>query len=194
MPTNCAPKITADMIYDCADKPKKGLDGGKAVLINFADIDRASSVVAGATITDLVLAAGLTGYSMEWYKDLASANTSFSPSTEDVDGFLQNWLCRMGVPSADVAERSRELKEGRFVIVAELRYKGTANAEAFVVLGWDNGLKLSELTWNTLENSASVLFTLATEEGDYEEYPFMKFLETDYATSKATFDALFATV
>lgn len=191
---NCAPKLTEDILFDCADKSKKGIAGGKAVLINFDDIDRSGSTVSGSVISDLVLSSGTTGFALEWYKELASSNSSYSPSTDDYDGFLQNFLCRMGVPSADVAERSRELKEGRFIVVYELRYKGALSAEAFNVLGWENGLKLSELTWSTLENSASVLFTLGTEDGDFEEYPFMKFLETDYATSKATFDSLFAIV
>jgi len=194
MPTNCAPKLTADILHDCAVKSVKGLDGGKAVIINWDDIDKASSVVAGATISDLVTLSGTSGYAAEWFKDLASVNSSFAPSTEDVDGFIHNFLCRIPNASADNAERAQELAQGRFVIVVETRFKGTDNAEAFKVLGWECGLKLSEMTWNTLENSASLLYTATTEDGDYESYPYQVFLETDYATSKATFDSLFATV
>ena len=76
----------------------------------------------------------------------------------------------------------------------ESKYKGVDSADAFKVLGWENGLTLSEMIENTLENSGSILFTLATEEGDVEKYPYRIFLETDYATSKATFDTLFATL
>ena len=194
MATNCAPKLTEDILFDCADKPKRGLDGGRAVIINYDDIDRASSTTSGATISDLVLKSGTTGISAEWYKDLASVNSSFSPNTEDIDGFLHNFLCRIPNASADNAERSRELTQGRFVVVVETRYKGALNAEAFKVLGWESGLKLSEMTWNTLENSGAIPYTAATEDGDFESYPYNVFLETDYATSKATFDSLFATV
>ncbi len=194
MTTNCAPKLTADILQDCSVKTVKGLDGGKAVIINWEDIDKAASTVAGATISDLVTKSGTSGFSAEWFKDLASANSSFSPSTEDVDGFLHNFLCRIPNASADNAERARELAQGRFVIVVETRFKGTDNEEAFKVLGWECGLKLSEMTWNTLENSASIPYTAATEDGDVESYPYNVFLETDYATSKATFDTLFATV
>lgn len=193
MSQNCDELLTADMVFDCADKSKKGLDGGRAVLINWDDIDRAGSTVSGATISDLVLLAGKTGYAAEWFKDLASANSAFSPSTEDVDGFLHNWLCRLQNASANNAERSAELAQGRFVLAVETKYKGAASVEAFKVFGWDCGMKLSEMTYNTLENSAALLYTVATEEGDFETYPFNIFLETDYATSKATFDALFAT-
>lgn len=190
----CAKKITADVLFDCADKPKRNLDAGRAVIINWEDIDRAGSTVVGSLISDLVLQSGESGFAAEWYKDLASANTAFAPSTEEIDGFLHNFLCRIPVPTAENAERASELAQGRFIIVVELKYKGAANAEAFKVLGWENGLKLSEMTWNTLENSGSIPYTAATEEGDYESYPYNTFLELDYATSKATFDALFVQV
>jgi hypothetical protein len=190
----CNKKVTDDLLFDCADAPKKGIDGGKGVLINWDDIDRTASVQAGATISDLVLKAATAGFSVQWYKDLASANSSFTPNTEDVDGFTHNFLTRLANSSAANAERANELKNGRFVMVYETRYKGVNNAEAFKVAGWENGLKLSEMTNNTLENSGATLFTLATEEGDVEQYPYNVFLETDYATSKATFDSLFASV
>lgn len=194
MSSNCAPKLTADVLYDCADKPKKGLDGGKAIIINWDDVDRSGSTVTAAIISDLVTKSGTSGFAAEWFKDLASANSAFAPNTEDVDGFLHNFLCRIPVSSAENAERARELSQGRFIVVVETKYKGALDAEAFKVFGWESGVKLSEMTYNTLENSASMLYTVATEEGDTESYPYNVFLETDYATSKATFDSAFATV
>jgi hypothetical protein len=189
----CTKKLTTDILFDCADKPKKGIDGGSAVIINYDDIDFSASTVNKAQITDLVLKSGTTGIKLEWYKELASSNSSFAPNTEDVDGFLHNFLARMGTTTNEHAERANELKNGRFIVVYESRYKGANSEDAFKVRGWENGMKLSELTENTLENSGSILFTLATEEGDSEPYPYNTFLETDYATSKATFDSLFAT-
>lgn len=189
----CNSELTTDILFSCADKPKKGIDGGRAVLINFDDIDLAASTEAGATITDLVLEAGKTGFAFEWYKDLASGESAFTPNTEDIDGFLQTFRGRMATSSAEHAERANELRGGRFVVVYESRYKGVDNLDAFKVRGWENGLKLSEMTENTNENSGSLVFALASEEGDFESYPYNVFLETDYATSKATFDTLFAT-
>lgn len=189
----CNKKITDDILADCADAPKRGLDGEKAVIINFADIDRTASVQAGAIISTLALQSGLSGFGIEWLKEgLASANSSLSVQADNVDGFLQSFLARLSTTSAENAERANELKQGRFIVVVETRYKGASSAEAFKVYGWDNGLKLTELTNNTLENSGSTLFTVSTEEGDVEQYPYNIFLDTDYATSKAAFDALFA--
>lgn len=191
---DCVKLVTEDLLYDCTDKPKKGIDGGKGVLINYDDIDFAASTVVGAKITDLVLKSGKVGLSVQWYKDLASANSSYTPSTENEDGFIHNFLTRLAVSSVDNAERANELKNGRFIMVYETRYKGALNVEAFKVSGWGNGMKLSEMVSNTLENSGSSLFTLATEDGDFEKYPYQVFFETSEAVSRATYDSLFVTV
>lgn len=190
---SCDKKVTQDLLYACADAPKKGIDGGKAILINYDDIDFSASVVAGETITDLILKAGKSGFAVEWYKDLASGGSTFAPSTEDVDGFLHTFLTRLAASSAESAAIANELKNGRFIMVYETKYKGLLQEDAFKVAGWETSLKLSEMTTNTGENSGSPLFTLATEEGDVEQYPYSIFLEVDYDTSKATFDTLFAT-
>ena len=192
--SDCTKLLSDDLLFNCSDAPKKGVDGGKGVIINYDDIDFVASTIAGATITDLVLKSGKAGFAVEWYKDLASGNSAFAPSTEDVDGFIHNFLTRLANSSAASAERANELKNGRFVMVYETKYKGTLNAEAFKVAGWERSMKLSEMIFNTAENSGAGLFTLTTEEGDVEQYPYNIFLETDYATSKATFDTLFATV
>lgn len=190
----CSPKVTADLLFNCLDKPKKGIDGGKGVLINVDDIDLAASTIAGATITDLVLKSGKTGYAVEWYKDLASGNSAFTPNAEDIDGFTHNFLTRLANSSATSAERSAELAGGRFVMVYETRYKGALSVEAFKVAGWDSGMKLSEMITDTNANSGAPTFTLSSEEGTVETYPFNIFLETSYAISKATFDSLFVQV
>ena len=91
------------------------------------------------------------------------------------------------------AERANELKNGRFIVVVETSYKGASDAEAFKVYGWDAGMELSEMTGNSNENGGGLLFTLSTREATVERYPYNIFLETTYATSKATFDTLFAT-
>lgn len=190
----CEKKVTEGLLYDCLDKPKKGIEGSKAVIINKDDIDYGASTVSGATVTDLVLKSGKVGLPVQWYKDLASGNSSFAPNTENEDGFIENFLSRLATSSAANAERAAELAGGRFIMVYETRYKGALNVEAFKVAGWDMGMRLGEMTTSTLENSGSTLYTLSTDPDEFEEYPYRIFLETDYDTSKATFDSLFIQV
>lgn len=192
--SDCIKAVTADMLAVCDDAPKKGVDSGMGVLINVEDIDLAGSTFAGAQITDLVLKAGKSGFKVEWFKDLASGEGAYVPSTEDLDGFSHTFRTRLATSSNEAAERANELKNGTFVMVYETKYKGVDSEDAFKVAGWGQGLRLSELTYNTTENSAALLFALATEEGDFEQYPYHTVLETDYDTTKSAFDTLFATV
>ena len=190
----CNDQLTDNILRNCSYPPKRGLDGGKAVLINFDDIDWSATVKSNSVISDLVLFAGKTGFKIESYKDLMSSNSAYAPSTEDIDGFLHNFVGRLSVNDKDNAERATELKNGRFVVVYESRYKGENNESAFKVLGAENGLRLSEMIQNTAENSGSITFILSTLENDYEQYVYNTFFETDYATSKATYESLFAQV
>ncbi|WP_418513707.1 hypothetical protein [Corallibacter sp.] len=186
----CNDKLTNSILFSCSDLPIKGLAGGKAVIINYEDINRTNSTVSGATITDLVTTAD--GLAIEWYKELASTSISFAANTEDIDGFTHSFLGRIPTTTAENAERANELKNGLFVVVVETKYKGTDNEDAFKVYGWENGLRLSEMTQSTNENSGSMLFTLATQEGSVEQYPYHIFLEDSYSASKATFETLFS--
>ena len=190
---NCINKLSGNIEFNCDDKPKRGLAGGRAVLINFDDVDFGSTTSNGATITTLSLKEGATGYKLTWYKDLANAAVEYTPNTEDIDGFTQSFIGRLPVTSADNAERARELKEGRFIVVYESKYQGVDQQEAFKVLGYEEGLTLSEMTSNTGENSSSILFTLSTEEGSFENYPYNVLLETDYDTTASTVEAMFTT-
>jgi hypothetical protein len=187
-------KVTTDILFDCLNRPKKGIDSGFAVLINWDDIDLAASIVDGSKINDLVLKAGTSGVKIEWYKDLASANSAFTPSDEDVDGFTHNFLTRLPNSSADAADRANEMAGGRFVMVYETKFKGTDSLDAFKVAGWTYGLTLSEMATDTAANGGAPLYTLSNKADEFEDYPYNVFLETSYAISKATFESLFAQV
>lgn len=190
----CINELSGNLEFSCDDKPKGGLANGRAVIINYNDIDFGTSTVTGASITNLALKAGATGYKLSWYKELASASGAYAPNAEDIDGFTHSFLARLATTSATNAERAKELSMGKFVVVYESNYQGVDQAEAFKVLGWESGLSLAEMTTNTAENSSSILFTLSTKEGTYEDYPYQIFLETDYATTATAVEALFASV
>lgn len=190
----CNNKLSENIIQSCADLPKKGLKGSKAVIVNYDDIDFSSTTTSGATVTALTLQSGKTGYSLEWYKDLGSTTSTFAPNTEDIDGFTHSFLSRLSTSSAKNAERSNELKNGRFVMAVETKYAGVDSLDAFKIYGLENGMLLSELTVGTNENSGAITFTLLSEEGTVEQYPYLVLNEGDYATNKASFDALFAEV
>lgn len=188
---NCAEELTKDILFDCLDNPVKGIDKGKAVLINRNDIDFSRSKKEGATISDIYLKPQKRGYVVESGKNLASANTAFLPSTDDLEGFSHSFLGRIMTTAFESAERANELKQGRFIVVYQSRYKGIDNKEAFKVLGWEAGLMLTELKQNTAENRSSLLFTLSTEEGESESVPYLSFFDTNYYISNRLFEDKF---
>lgn len=188
-------KITGDILYECTNKSKKGIDKSKAVIINFDDIDRQASTLVGAKVTDIVLKTGTTGYSLEWFKDLANGINTFVPNAEGIDGFSQSFLCRLPNSSLENIERATEFKNGRFVVVYEKKFKGATGADAFEIAGWENGLYLGEMVKDLSQNSGAITFTLNTKEGEEEEYISYIFDEGQgYAVNETSFNALFATV
>jgi hypothetical protein len=188
---NCLDKLTSDMLFDCADRSKKGLDAGKVVFINREDVDWVNTTIVDGKITNLQLLSGKSGFNGEFYKQLASGTATYVPSTDDVDGYTQSFLCRLQSSSDASSTQAAELAGGKFLVVMETTYKGTSNLDAFKVLGYEVGLTLTELEWNTTENSGALVYTCATEEGAFESRPYNILLMTDYATTKASFDTKF---
>jgi hypothetical protein len=56
--------------------------------------------------------------------------------------------------------------------------------------GFNNGLKLGEVTFSTSENSGNILIPLTSKEPDLETQPPLRLLLTDYPTTKAFYDSL----
>jgi len=186
----CNKKLTEDILFGCADAGKAFLADGTAVLINYEDIDWTSTTTSGATVTELTLKSGSTGYKLEWYRNLGNVSSQFNKDTENYDGFGHSFICRLPNSSAANAERATELKGGKYAVVVKTNYKGVDNKDAFKMYGFE-GMELSEMTNATNENAGSTLYTLATPEQVVEEYLYRVLLETDYATTQASFDSLF---
>lgn len=188
----CNKKVTAALINDCTVDPVLGLSSG--VIINYEDIDFALLTQTGSTVTDLATKSGTAGFAVSWLKRMGSNNNSLQASATEREGFTHSFACQLAGFSADNAERIEELKNGRFVIVAESNFGGVADADKFKVFGLTAGLYLTEAIHSSNENGGAISYILSTLDGDREKYLYNTVLETDYATTKASYDALFATV
>ncbi|QIH37882.1 hypothetical protein G7A72_03285 [Flavobacterium sp. Sr18] len=191
---NCINKLTANIAYDCttANRAKGGLET-KAVLINVADLDLTAITQSGATVTNLALKSGATGYEIGWIKQLANTASEFSVN-DGLDTFNHSFAARVFGQGADDAEIIKQLAEGEFVVCVETKFKGTGNVDSYKLFGLENGLKMSEGSFTSLENDGSFLFTLSSVENFGESYPYKVYLEGTYVASKAKFDALFKVV
>lgn len=192
---DCINKLSANIQYDCSPtgRARAGIET-TAVLINKSDLDLTALTMDGATVTNLSLKTGATGYKISWIKQLANSASEFASNDSGLDTFSHSFACRVFGQSADDSERIKELSSGEFVVVLESKYKGTGNLDAFKVFGAENGLKMSEGTFTSAENDGSFLFTLSSVEGFGESYPWQVLLETSYVATKTKFDAAFASV
>lgn len=191
---SCIKKLTHNITYDTCNltyPAQGGLDGGKAVLINRSDIDVTSLTRSGATVTNLSLVSGATGYEVSFVKQLANTASEFTVN-DGLDTFTHTFVGRIYTQSATDSEIITQLAAGEFVVVVETKWKGENAADAYKILGVTNGLKMSEGTQTSLENDGSYLFTLSSVENFGEPYPYNVYLETDYTTTKTKFNNLFA--
>lgn len=188
----CTKKITAALINDCSVDPVLGLKGG--VIINYDDIDFTATTITDSTITALTLKSGTSGFPVKWLKRMGSNNNALVASPTEREGFTHSFACQLAGFSAANAERINELKNGRFVIVAESNFLGTDSLDAFKVFGITSGLYLTETVHNSNENSGAITYVLSTQEGNKEKYLYNTLLQTDYASTKADFDTDFAQV
>jgi hypothetical protein len=186
---SCINKLTANITYDCINvnnRAKGGIET-KAVLINRSDIDYTALTQSGATVTNLTLLSGRTGYDVSWIKQLGVVGGEFSVN-DGFDTFQQSFDCRVFGQGAADSKLISDLSLGEFVLVYETKYKGVANSDSFKVLGLENGLKMSEGSFVSSENDGSFIFKLASLEGFGERYPYQVYLNGTYAASRTKFD------
>jgi len=196
MALNCEDKLTAGIIKDCDNKPKGGIEVN-VVIINFDDVDKATSTLDGSNdliITNLSTLSGTSGFFIEGVKQVNGASFELVKKEESFDMYSHRFAGVILAPSAANKKRLDEIASGgRYVIVVEKKWKGSSQADAFEVLGWDSGIVIDSIVWNTKESDGVVKFEIASEEGFEEPTMTRNNLETNYATTKIAFDAAYAT-
>lgn len=196
MAVNCEDKLSASIVKNCDTKPVGGIEVN-AVLINFDDIDKATSTLDGANdliITNLSTFSGTAGFSLEGIKQVNGASFELVKNEEGFDKYKHLFAGVILTPSAANKKSLAEIASGgRYVVVVEKKFKGTLQADAFEVLGWDVGMVISTVVWNTKESDGIIKFELASEDAFEEPEMTRNNLETNYATTKVAFDALYAT-
>lgn len=197
MALNCNDYLSADIVKDCSAKPIGGIEVN-VVLIPFENIDRASSVYSSTNdlvITDIATLSGTSGYFIEGIKQSQGASFELVKKEDSFDAFKHSFAGVVLTPSASNKKSLSEVASGsRYVAVVEKKWKGgVSELEAFEVLGWEAGLEIQEMNWNTKESDGIIKFVLANADGYEEPKMTRNFLDTDYATSKTVFANKFAT-
>lgn len=196
MALNCEEKLTAAIAKNCTEKPMGGLEVN-AVLINYDDIDFATSTYDGANdliITSLATASGTQGFFLEGVKQTNAISFELVKKEDTWDGYKHVFAGVILAPSAVNKELLAQVASGgRYVVIVEKKWKGTDDVDAFEVLGWDSGLVISTMVYNSKESDGAIKFELASEDGFEEPDMPRNNLETNYATTKVAFEAFYAT-
>lgn len=188
---SCITDLTANLLVDC--NASQGIEVN-VVLINSKDIDRVASVVTGKNVV-INLLTGTTGYKIEGIKQINSYRSSITVSDAALNKFNHEFVGRIYDLSAEAREQIDALGAGaNLVAVVEKKYKGVNNESAYVVLGFQNGLEISEGVENSAENDGVFTFTLASNPLALEPKNPLIYLDTDYATSKTAFDNAFSNI
>lgn len=191
----CDGRLISDILFDCDNAPKAGIEVN-VNLFNREDIDLSAVTFDGANkllMTNFQLLSGKTGYTLQGVKQVNGASAELVKKETSIDAFKHVFSGVVLNFSAANKLQLQSMAEGAsLVAIIELKWKGANNAEAFQVLGYEQGLELNVMTWNTKENDGTVTFELSSVDGFEEPKQVLTLLETDYATTKTAFDAKFA--
>ncbi len=188
-------KLAADILNDCDNLSISGIESD-VLIVPFSDVDKAGSTINASNrmiVDDLVLKSGKTGLLLEGIKQTQGYNWEFIPSEETIDKYRHTFEGVIMTPSADNRLSASKMAKGEsYMVIIHKRYKGANNADAFMVLGWDAGLYVTAMTENSKESDSAIKFTLASKDDTLEYDQPRLVLDTDYATTLASFTNKFA--
>jgi len=188
-------RISADLLADCNNLTISGIEAD-VVLIPLSLIDKTASVLDPTNnllCTNLVLKADSVGLKLEGIKQLNGYNQEFVlGDSQTPDKWRHVFSGVIMTPStANRSEASKMTKGESYVIVVNKKYKGAGSADAFLILGYEAGLYVTEMTENSRENNAAILFTLSSLDEMLENDMAKNLLDTDYDTTLTAFTNMF---
>ena len=180
----CINKIAKDFGYDC-DDTIKGVELS-LLLLNREDIDLGATVVEGNQIKSLVLKNGKTAYKVEYAKEShISVSTKPEISDDDFNGHKHNIVLKIYGKSKDDYDQIDKIVAGASV-VAIVQNKTKTLENTFDVYGFYIGLEATEGEGRT--NGGVYTLTLGTPSNQKEPKTALRWLDTDYTTTKGKFD------
>lgn len=184
----CSSALSGNLASDCENTRIPGYEQ-IGVIFNRTDVDWANLALSATNpriIEDIAAATGKKPYALYNNKNnplpFDGTNTTYNSDTDQYEKTLQFYYEGIGGDvSADVVE---PLKGGEYIAI--LQRKDHRGDGSFQVFGFQSGLKANAQVQD--ETTGYWLITMACSEPSAE----VSFFDTDYATTKAAFDALVA--
>jgi len=186
---NVCGKISANILADCDDPLQTGTVD-RAIVINLDDIESVAFNTNKMIVEDIVLKVGKTAFVID------GINNSIMPKATMIQQtFAKVYDHIVKMIGFDISPATKEnlefMKYGRFVVIAENVFRGTAGNSAFEVYGLNVGLEITilEKDPNNVDTQGGFDFTFATNKNKEPKMP-LTFFDTDYTTTKALIDGL----
>lgn len=192
----CFARLVTDLTFDCDNIPVSGLEVN-ALIINREDINYTATTFDAtykSLITSLELNTGTKkGILLEGIKQVNFADSEVVVADDTFNKFKHGFAARItGLTKETRADIDNMVNYPYgFVVVVEKKWKGAGSASAFVLLGYRNGLHISEGKEATNELDGMFNFKLASRDDALEPKNPYIVLETDYATTLAAFNTGF---
>lgn len=191
---SCENTLSKNFIRQCGYRPKAGLEN-TVWLVNVKEIDKAATQLSASkmSITSMVLTTGAKIYKAEGAGKFPQGTTELVKG-DNGNGWKHGNTIRILYYSEDEREQLQKMiDDGRFATIVEKKDTGLAGELTYDVLGFESGMAVQSVTWNSAENNGVVVVVLGTEEGEEESTDRKIFLDTDLATTKTWIESNVAT-
>ena len=196
---SCFTKLITDLAFDCDNVPVAGLEVN-ALIINREDIDYTATVFDAtfkSLITSLELKTGSNkGILLEGIKQVNFADSEVVVADDTFNKFKHGFAARIFSLTKETRQDINNMVNYPygFVVVVEKVWKGAGSASAFVVLGFHNGLHISEGKEASNELDGVFSFKLSSRDTSLEPKNPYIVLETNYDTTLTAFNTGFVSV
>lgn len=184
----CSAALAANIASDC-DNPRVAGYEQIGVIINKDDIDLSGVTINSSNpriLEAIAVASGKTPFAIYNNKNnplpFNGTQTEYNSDTDRYDKTVQFY--HEGIGGGNSEDVVEPLKGGDFLVI--LHRKDHSGDGSFQIFGWQSGLKATAQVQD--EETGYWLMTMTTSEPSAE----ISLFKTDYATTKALFDALVA--
>lgn len=188
MSTICG-KINASITKSCTI-PLQGGTEDRAWIINKDDVASVSFDAGGEIVENITLNSGANAFFVD------GKNNSIEPNAAMVTvGFFNMFDHTVAMKGFDISpEIKAQLNsavDGKYIVIVENYFKGTAGNSAFEIYGLNTGLEFSEITRNANDEATqgAFHFVLTTKVNKEAKLPNPLYV-TSYAATKAIVDGL----
>lgn len=190
--SSCSGSLAANIAKDCAH-PMAGGYTGRGLLIPLTNtLTFAVDASNPRIITGITMAVGdkLAVIDNIWPSAFNDSNTQ-SNANGGRPKYAKTFAFRIPLRGADVSKNIVEpLMDAPLGYLAVLEKKDRRGNGSYEIIGYNQGLTVNAdgILRNENENDGDIVVTMSTQEQYFE----VTFFDTDYATTKAAFEALMA--